>query len=59
MPPAPARRLTRRAAAALPASGRAAFLLEAASDQALLAGAPGLAMRLAGAALKVGEAERE
>ena len=53
MPPAPARRLSRRAAAALPAAARAAFLLDVARDPALLGGAPGLAFHLAGAALKV------
>ena len=53
MPPAPARRLTRRAAAALPAAARAAFLLDAGRDAALLAAAPGLAAHLARSALKV------
>ena len=53
MPPAPARRLSRRAAAALPASARAAFLLDAARDPVLLGAAPGLALHLAGVALKV------
>ena len=39
--------------AALPASARAAFLLDAARDPVLLGAAPGLALHLAGVALKV------
>ena len=52
MPPAPVRRLSRRAAAALPASSRAAFLLDAA--QAAAPDAPGLSQALALACLKAG-----